>query len=55
MIMYNNTNDQDKANILNQYFSSVFTVEQISVDTDIEVSEMQPITVNPDGVASVLF
>jgi len=25
------------------------------VDTDVEVSEMQPITVNPDGVASLLL
>jgi len=44
---YNNvyTDNQDKANTLNQYFSLVFTVEdasQISMDTDIEVSEMQP-------------
>ena len=46
--------DQDKANILNQYFSSVFTVEDASqtpVDTEDEVSEMQSISINPAGVA----
>ena len=51
-------NDQDKANILNQYFSSVFfTVEDASqtpVDTEDEVSEMQSISINPASVASLL-
>ena len=59
-IRYNNqvyTDDQDKANILNQYFSSVFTVEdtlQTPVDTEDEVPEMQPISIHPTGVASLL-
>ena len=54
------TDDQDKANALNQYFSSVFTVEnatQIPVDNedDREVPAMQPITINSAGVASLLL
>ena len=49
--------DQDKANILKQYFSSIFTVEdtlQTPVDTEDEAPEMQPISINPTGVASLL-
>ena len=49
--------DQDKVNILNQNFSSVFTVEdtlQTPVDTEDEAPEMQPISINPAGVASLL-
>ena len=62
-IRYNDqvyTDDQDKVNALNQYFSSVFTVEnatQIPVDTeyDYDVLAMQPITINSAGVASLLL
>ena len=49
--------DQDKANILNQYFSSVFIVEdtlQAPVDTVDKAPEMQPISINPAGIASLL-
>ena len=45
-----------KANVLNQYFSSVFTVEnatqiQAASEDDHEVPAMQPITINSDGLA----
>jgi len=59
-IRYNDqvyTNDQDKANILNQYFSSVFTFEDTSwvpIDIREEGSEMRSISINPTSVASLL-
>ena len=49
-----------KANVLNQYFSSVFTVEnatqiQAASEDDHEVPAMHPITINSAGVASLLL
>jgi len=62
-IRYNDqvyTDNQAKANVLNQYFSSVFTVEnatQIPVDTEdvCKVPAMQSITINCADVASLLL
>ena len=60
-IQYNDqffTDDQDKANVLNQYFSSVFTVEDASrtqVDAANEFPRMQPISINPAGFFFFFF
>ena len=51
------TDSLEKANILNQYFSSVFTIEdntQPHMANHSEIPDMSPISVHTDGVAKLL-
>ena len=51
------TDSLEKANVLNQYFSSVFTIEdniQSTILNHIEIPDMPPITVHTEGVAKLL-
>ena len=51
------TDNQDKANVLNRYFSSVFTIEDtthLPAITEHNIPVMSPIIISPAGVANLL-
>ena len=51
------TDSTERANVLNQYFSSIFTVDdnmQPLITNDLEIPDIPPFTVHVEGVAKLL-